>query len=132
MMSNKKPSPSDIVIIILGLLGRGKKIPQSNNFLYENFFELSQDPDFQILFQDFVFNTVALYPYCESVSFAISRILGGYKIVEWRTSQKDYDILPNLVLKSEELMELLSAEDRIIIRKAAEKFKVMIETTDSF
>ena len=36
-MGNEQTAPSDVVIIILSLLGEGNKIPADNKFLYNKF-----------------------------------------------------------------------------------------------
>lgn len=125
-MSNEQTVPSDIVIIIFSLLGKGKKVPANNNFLYKKFFELAQDSDFRLLFQDFVFNSSKIYPYCESVEIAVGRIT-KFGLVEWETPESDYNILPALVSKGKQLMKLFSAADKIKLNKAAGKFKEMIK-----
>ncbi|MEK9181966.1 MAG: hypothetical protein AAB781_00045 [Patescibacteria group bacterium] len=123
-MGNEQTAPSDVVIIILSLLGEGNKIPADNKFLYNKFFELSQDSDFYLLFQDFIFNASATYPYCEAVEIAVSRIT-KFGLVEWKTLESDYTILPTLVSRGKRLMQLFSAGDRIKLGKASEKFKAM-------
>jgi|SRR3989344_2432628 len=124
-MSNEQTAPSDVVIIILSLLGEGKNIPSSssNNFLHDRFYELSQS--FPALFQDYVFNISSIYPRRETIEIAINRIT-KFGLVEWR-SEGNYIVLPALVSKGKKLMELFSATDRIKLSKAAEKFAKMTE-----
>jgi len=117
---------SDVVVVILSLLGEGKTFPLDRNFLYEKFYELAQM--FPSLFQDYVFDTSKIYPYCEEVSVAADRIIGGWKMVEWKNGDSDCVILPNLVKRGREAMVLFSAADRDQLSKAAEKFKEMIKS----
>lgn len=118
--------PSDVAVVILSLLGEGKTFPLDRNFLYEKFYELSQI--FPTLFNDngYVFDTSKIYPYCEIVSIAADRIIGGWRMVEWRDGESDCVILPAMVKKGKEAMELFSAVERIQLSDAAEKFKEML------
>lgn len=116
--------PSDETLIILSLLGEGKTFPLDRNFLYEKFYELSQS--FSSLFQGYVFDTSKIYPYCEIVSIAVNRIIGGWRMVEWKDGESDCVILPAMVKKGKKAMELFSAAERVQLRDAAEKFKEMI------
>ena len=117
---------SDVVVVILSLLGEGKTFPLDRNLLYEKFYELAQM--FPSLFQDYVFDTSKIYPYCEIVNIAVDRIIGGWKMVEWKNGDSDCVILPNLVKRGREAMVLFSAADRDQLSKAAEKFKEMIKS----
>ncbi len=125
-MDIEKTAPSDVVVVILSLVGEGKTFPLNRNFLYEKFYELSES--FPALFEDqgYVFDTSKIYPYCEMVNIAVNRIIGGWKMVEWKDSEHDCVILPLLVKKGKESMALFSAADRIQLSNAAEKFKEMI------
>lgn len=117
--------PSDVALIVLSLLGGGKTFPLDRNFLYEKFYELSQS--FSCLFQDYVFDTSKIYPYCELVGIAVDRIIGGWRMVEWKDSEGDCTILPALVKRGKEAMGLFSAADRDQLNKAGEKFAEMIK-----
>jgi|SRR3989338_5894332 len=117
---------SDVVVVILSLLGEGKTFPLDRNLLYEKFYELAQM--FPSLFQDYVFDTSKIYPYCEIVNIAVDRIIGGWKMVEWKNGDSDCVILSAMVKRGKEAMELFSAADRDQLSKAAEKFKEMIKS----
>lgn len=118
--------PSSVVVVILSLLGEGKTFSSDKNFLYERFFELSKN--FPALFQaqDFIFDESKIYPKCEVIDSAIDRIT-GFGMVEWKNMGDDYIILPAMIKRGKELMEVFSVAERIQVNNAAQKFKEMVK-----
>lgn len=123
-MFNEQTVPSDVVFIILALLGKGNRAPASKNFLYESFFKLSSN--FTEIFDGFIFQKKDDSLNCELLDSVFNRIIRG-NMVEWRPlGSNDFIIMPALVSKGKQLMQLFSVAERIQLVKAGEKFSEMI------
>ena len=121
-MFNERTAPSDVVLIILSLLGKGKTFPSDKKFLCKKFFELSKK--FSELFQDFIFDGSEK---CKEVDIVINRIT-RFEMAEQESPKDDFSILPALVSKGKVLMKLFSASERDQLSKAAGKFAEMIKS----
>lgn len=66
-------SPDDIVLFLLTGAGSGTKyLTGATSKIHQTIFELKEmDPE---LFQDFVFNTNRIFPYCEQIDDALSSL----------------------------------------------------------
>ena len=122
-MAKRVRVPSDIVIIIISLLGEYEIFPSNKGKLYKIFYELSKR--FTALFKDFIFDESQFYPKCETISYAIDR-LATNGLVEW-ILDGDYIITPSLVERGKKLLELFSRKEKKAIQKAAKRFKKLMD-----
>lgn len=120
-MFNERSAPSDVVLIVLSLQGKGKTFPSNKNFLYKKFFELSEE--FSDLFQDFTFNGK---DWCKEVDIVIGKII-RFEMAEQESLKDGFSILPKMVSRGKVLMKLFSASERDQLSKAANDFEEMIK-----
>lgn len=122
--------PSDVIKAIFHFLGVQEehfrfpaKVPQ----VHFAFYELAQESDISILFDDFIFDTSKMFPYCETVNYALDRLQKANLLECINPGLDEYQISEKLSDWGIEETKLFDSNEIVLIKKAAEEFKNLVK-----
>ena len=121
--------PSDVIKAIFHFLGEEShfRFPANIPRIHSAFYELSQERDLSTLFEDFVFDTSKIFPYCETVSYALDRLQKSSLLACINPSLNEFEISNALSRWNIEKTELFNENEKDLLKKAAKKFEDLIE-----
>ena len=121
--------PSDVIKAIFHFLGEEShfRFPANIPKIHSTFYELSQGKDLSTLFEDFVFDTSKIFPYCETVSYALDRLQKSNLLACINPSLNEFEISKALSGWNIEITELFNENEIDLLKKAANKFEDLVK-----
>mgnify|MGYP001560210954 CR=1 FL=1 len=126
--------PSDVVKAIFHFLGEEAhfRFPANIPKIHSAFYELSQERDLSTLFEEFVFDTSKIFPYCETVSYALNRLQKSNLLACINPSLNEFEISKALSGWNIEKTELFNENEISLLKKAANKFEDIVKQAYAF
>ena len=79
------------------------------------------------MFEDFVFDTSKIFPYCETVSYALDRLQKSNLLACINPSLNEFEISKALSGWNIEITELFNENEIDLLKKAANKFEDLVK-----
>src|SRR3989338_5396477 len=118
--------PSDIVKAIFHYLGAGATFSSDTNKINEAFYKISQSDNLSNLFNDFVFDTSKVFPYCPTIRFALDRLQKSDLLLLRNLDLNKYEV-PKALANESDIEKLFPDKaERMLLRKASREFRNLI------
>lgn len=126
--------PSDVAKAIFHFLGEEAhfRFPANIPKIHSAFYELSQESDLSTLFEDFVFDTSKIFPYCETVSYALNRLQKSNLLACINPGLNEFEISNALSNWDVEKTELFNKNEIDLLKKAAKRFEDLVKAAYAF
>lgn len=121
--------PSDVIRAIFHFLDEEPhfRFPANIPKIHSAFYELSEERDLSTLFEDFVFDTSKIFPYCETVDYTLDILQKSNLLACINPGLDEFEISNALSQWNIEETELFNEKDIDLLKKAAKKFTDLVK-----
>ncbi len=127
---NEYRVPSDVIKAIFHYLGESDnsfRFSAKASDLHNLFYQLAEEEKLATLFSDFIFDTSKMYPYCETISYALDRLQKANFLESINPRLNEFQISITLSNWKIEETELFDEREIGLLKEAANKFKSLVE-----
>ena len=108
------------------------RFPANVPKIHSAFYKLSQKKDLSALFENFVFDNSKMFPYCETISYALDRLQKANLLLCINPSLDEFEISDALSKWNIEETTLFNEQEIELLKHTAKEFKELVKAAHAF